>query len=176
MLADAAHAKDVELLAHFPPDLPPAVRGDPTRVRQILLNLASNAVKFTSTGEVVVRARTLDETADHVLVRFEVRDTGVGISPDDLERLFEPFSQADSSTTRRYGGTGLGLAIVKQLVELMHGTIGAESRVGVGSTFWFELPFDKQSHGPARARRCRGARRPAHADRGRQRDEPAHPA
>ncbi len=145
MLADVAHGKGVELLAHFPPDLPPALRGDPTRVRQILLNLTSNAVKFTSAGEVVVRARMLGEAGDQVSVRFEVSDTGVGIVRDDLERLFEPFSQADSSTTRRYGGTGLGLAIVKQLVELMHGTIGAESDVGAGSTFWFELPFDKQT-------------------------------
>ena len=110
-----------------------------------MLNLTSNAVKFTSAGEVVVRARMLGEAGDQVSVRFEVSDTGVGIVPDDLERLFEPFSQADSSTTRRYGGTGLGLAIVKQLVELMHGTIGAESDVGAGSTFWFELPFDKQT-------------------------------
>jgi PAS domain S-box-containing protein len=145
MLADVAHAKSIELLGHFPPDLPAAVRGDPTRVRQVLLNLASNAVKFTSEGEVVVRARKLEETADAVRVRFEIHDTGVGITPEDLDRLFEPFSQADSSTTRRFGGTGLGLAIVKQLVELMHGEVGAESTLGAGSTFWFELPFTKQA-------------------------------
>jgi PAS domain S-box-containing protein len=143
MLADVAHGKGVELLAHFPPELPPAVRGDPTRVRQILLNLASNAVKFTAAGEVVVRARMLGDAGDHMRIGFEVSDTGVGIVPEDLERLFEPFSQADSSTTRRYGGTGLGLAIVKQLVELMQGSIGAQSELGVGSTFWFELPFDR---------------------------------
>ncbi len=148
LLGDAANAKAIELLVHFSPDVPPALRGDPTRLRQILLNLASNAVKFTSEGEVVLRARKVDETADEVRVRFEVTDTGVGIAAENLDRLFEPFSQADSSTTRRFGGTGLGLAIVKQLVDLMHGTIGATSTPGVGSTFWLELPMPKQDGVP----------------------------
>jgi CheY-like chemotaxis protein/HPt (histidine-containing phosphotransfer) domain-containing protein len=144
LLGDAANAKSIELLVHFSSELPSAVRGDPTRLRQILLNLASNAVKFTSEGEVVIRARKVEESDDRVRVRFEVTDTGVGIDGDVLTRLFEPFSQADSSTTRRFGGTGLGLAIVNQLVELMRGTIGAESTPGSGSTFWFEVPLAKQ--------------------------------
>ncbi len=144
MMGDAANAKSVELLAHVAPDLTPALRGDPTRVRQVLLNLTSNAVKFTSEGEVVVRVREVAGAPSGVRVRFEVTDTGVGIAPDNLERLFEPFAQADSSTTRRFGGTGLGLAIVKQLVELMDGAIGAGSEPGAGSTFWFELPFERQ--------------------------------
>ena len=148
LLGDAANAKSIELLVHFSPEVPPALRGDPTRLRQILLNLASNAVKFTTEGEVVLRARKVSESDDDVRVRFEVSDTGVGIAAEDLDRLFEPFSQADSSTTRRFGGTGLGLAIVKQLVDLMHGTIGATSTPGAGSTFWFEVPLPKQDGAP----------------------------
>ena len=107
----------------------------------MLLNLASNAVKFTNTGEVVVRAHLEGETADGPVVRFEVTDTGVGLENTDRKRLFEPFSQADSSTTRRFGGTGLGLAICQQLVTAMGGELGVESELGRGSTFWFTLPF-----------------------------------
>ncbi|HZP28672.1 MAG TPA: response regulator [Acidimicrobiia bacterium] len=157
LLGDAANAKAIELLVHVSPSVPPALRGDPTRLRQILLNLASNAVKFTSEGEVVIRARLASsgggdgETGDRggdVRVRFEVTDTGCGIEPGHLERLFEPFSQADSSTTRRFGGTGLGLAIVRQLVDLMHGAVGARSVPGEGSTFWFEVPLARQDGAP----------------------------
>jgi CheY-like chemotaxis protein len=107
----------------------------------VLLNLASNAVKFTHHGEVVIRAQLEDQTPEGPVVRFEVSDTGVGLDPDDRQRLFEPFSQADSSTTRRFGGTGLGLAISRQLVTAMGGTIGVHSEPGRGSTFWFTLPL-----------------------------------
>jgi PAS domain S-box-containing protein len=144
LLGDRAHAKDVELLAHCVPGVPTALRGDPTRLRQVLVNLVSNAVKFTSTGEVVLRARPVSQDGDTAVVRFEVSDTGIGIAPEDQSRMFAPFSQADSSTTRRFGGTGLGLAIVKQLVELMGGRLGLESEVDRGSTFWFEIPLVSQ--------------------------------
>ena len=129
MLGDVANAKGIELLAHCAPDLPAGVRGDPTRLRQILVNLTSNAVKFTQEGEVVIRAAADGPTeqrdgADLMRVRFEVRDTGIGMSETAKQFIFDPFSQADASTTRRFGGTGLGLAIVKQLVELMGGEVG----------------------------------------------------
>jgi two-component system sensor histidine kinase/response regulator len=141
LLAETAQAKDLELLAYCSPELPSGLRGDPSRLRQVLLNLVSNAVKFTANGEVVVRAQLEAENDDVVTVRFEVSDTGLGIEPAQRQRLFEPFLQADSSTTRKYGGTGLGLAISKQLVDLMGGQIGVESRTGGGSTFWFTLPL-----------------------------------
>uniref|UniRef100_UPI001F0B9241 ATP-binding protein n=1 Tax=Nocardioides ferulae TaxID=2340821 RepID=UPI001F0B9241 len=143
LLADPARAKNLELLAYCSPDLPLGLRGDPGRLRQVLLNLVSNAIKFTETGEVVLAAHLDDVTADGVVVRFEVTDTGIGIDPTQRDHLFEAFSQADSSTTRRYGGTGLGLAISRQLITAMGGTIGVEPRTptrnnptGNGSTFW----------------------------------------
>ena len=117
--------------------------GDSSRIEQILSNLCSNAVKFTDQGSVAVSVQALASEPDNVRLRFEVRDTGIGISPESLSRLFKPFSQADESITRRYGGTGLGLAISLRLVELMGGTIGADSTLGEGSTFWFELPFQR---------------------------------
>jgi two-component system sensor histidine kinase/response regulator len=141
LLADKAQSKGLELLAHPHPELRRAVRGDPTRLRQVLVNLVSNAVKFTSSGEVVLRAEPTNHGRAATVVRFEVADTGLGIAPADQIRMFEPFSQADNSTTRRFGGTGLGLAIVRQLVELMGGELGLDSEVDRGSTFWFELPF-----------------------------------
>jgi PAS domain S-box-containing protein len=144
IVGDAARSKHLELLAHAYPGLPSLVRGDPTRLRQVLLNLVSNAVKFTSEGEVVVRAKPVSDDGRRVVVRFEVSDTGLGIAPADQVRMFEAFSQADTSTTRRFGGTGLGLAIVRQLVELMGGKLGLDSEVDRGSTFWFELPFDHE--------------------------------
>jgi two-component system sensor histidine kinase/response regulator len=146
LLGEAANAKGVELLAHCSPEVPTALVGDPTRLRQILVNLSSNAVKFTERGEVVIRVRLLDDLPGSVQLRLEVSDTGVGIADADRERLFDPFSQADASTTRRFGGTGLGLAIVKQLVELMDGHVGVDSTVDAGSTFWFELELPKQSN------------------------------
>jgi two-component system, sensor histidine kinase and response regulator len=139
ILASAASLKDIELLVDVHPDVPRDLLGDGVRIQQVLLNLGSNAVKFTSEGEVVVRVAMLTEHADHVTLRFEVVDMGIGIAASDQERLFRPFAQADSSTTRKYGGTGLGLAICRQLVELMGGTLGLVSTPGEGSTFWFEL-------------------------------------
>src|SRR5690606_32467474 len=124
------------LLAYCSPQLPAHLRGDPGRLRQVLLNLAANAIKFTEDGEVVLAAHLESRSESGVVVRFEVTDTGIGIADTDRDRLFEPFSQADSSTTRRYGGTGLGLAIVHRLVQAMGGSVGVTSEVGEGSTFW----------------------------------------
>jgi len=137
--AGAAHEKGLELALDVADDLPRLVHGDPTRVRQILVNLVSNAIKFTAGGEIVVSVRAQSGTRDDVDLRFEVRDTGIGIDPVDLPRLFESFTQADSSTTRRYGGSGLGLAISQRLADRMGGEIGATSEPGAGSTFWFTV-------------------------------------
>jgi PAS domain S-box-containing protein len=134
-----ADAKGLRLELEIAEEVPEQNRGDGRRLRQIILNLVSNAVKFTGQGKVTVRA-TLPETAESV-VRIEVIDTGIGIEPSILDHMFEPFTQADVSTTRNYGGTGLGLAIARQLIELMGGAVGAESELGVGSTFWIELPL-----------------------------------
>jgi signal transduction histidine kinase/CheY-like chemotaxis protein len=141
LVAEGAREKDIELLAYCSPELPAELRGDPSRLRQVLINLAGNAVKFTEHGEVVVRAGLDDLVDDALLVRFEVTDTGPGIAEPVRERLFESFSQADSSTTRRFGGTGLGLAICRRLVTAMGGEIGVDSTPGRGSTFWFTLPL-----------------------------------
>ena len=142
LAARSAPRPEVELLAYCSPDVPTGLRGDPVRLQQVLLNLVGNAVKFTERGEVVVSAHRAPTGDDRVGIRFEVRDTGIGISPEDLTRLFEPFSQADSSTTRRYGGTGLGLAITRRLVDLMGGELGVTSTPRVGSTFWFTVPLE----------------------------------
>jgi two-component system, sensor histidine kinase and response regulator len=135
--ADAAARKPLELVMRIDPAVPPCVRGDPVRLRQVVLNLVSNAIKFTPKGEVVLRVSVDAQHEDRTLLRFEVHDTGIGISPEVQAALFQPFVQADSTTTRRFGGSGLGLAICKRLVELMQGTIGVESVPGKGSTFWF---------------------------------------
>jgi PAS domain S-box-containing protein len=140
-----AAAKGLILRANVGPDVPSAVRGDAVRLRQVLFNLIGNAIKFTAQGAITLETRL--ESADDVraLVRFSVRDTGIGIPPDRLDRLFKSFSQVDSSTTRHYGGTGLGLSIVKQLVDLMGGSVGVESELGVGSVFWFTAQFELAS-------------------------------
>ena len=144
LLAVRAQAKGLELTCLIAPGLPLLLRGDPGRLRQILMNLAGNAVKFTSQGEVAIRADLETEAEGTVTLRFTVTDTGIGIPPSRIEALFAPFVQVDSSTTREYGGTGLGLAISKQLVELMGGRIGVASVAGAGSTFWFTASLAKQ--------------------------------
>jgi signal transduction histidine kinase/DNA-binding response OmpR family regulator len=139
MLAPKAAAKKLEFACDVHPDVPPRVHGDPDRLRQILINLTNNAIKFTEKGEVVVRVGPAQagEPGGTGLLKFSVRDTGTGIPADRMGRLFKSFSQVDASTTRKFGGTGLGLAIARQLAELMGGSIGVESTVGRGSTFWF---------------------------------------
>jgi len=139
LLGTAAEGKGVELLAYADPRIARCLRGDGGRLRQVLLNLLGNAVKFTIEGEVVVALELEAESDSHQTVRLEVRDTGVGITPEVVERLFTPFTQADASTTRRFGGTGLGLAICKRLIERMGGSIGVDSRIGQGSRFWCRL-------------------------------------
>jgi CheY-like chemotaxis protein len=142
LLARNAHQKGIELTCLVDDGLPPTVGGDPTRIRQVLVNLVANAVKFTEQGEVAVRVNGGEVCNGRVVARCIVRDTGIGIAPEAVNKLFQPFSQADGSTTRRYGGTGLGLAICKRLVELMGGEIGVESTPGVGSSFWFTVPLE----------------------------------
>lgn len=141
LMAAAARAKRLELQSFVHEDVPRAVRGDRTRVCQILQNLVSNAVKFTPTGEVAVEVSLSSGTPEAIVVRFEVRDSGIGIEPQRVGQLFEPFTQAELGTTRKFGGTGLGLAISRELTQLMHGTISGESSLGTGSTFTFEVPF-----------------------------------
>ena len=144
MLAVRAHDKGLELSCLVYPDVPALVCGDPGRLRQILINLTGNAIKFTEQGEVFIRVTREQETDRDVTVRFSVTDTGIGIPEDHENFLFKSFTQADASITRKYGGTGLGLAISKQLAELMGGRMGVESEEGAGSTFWFTLVLGKQ--------------------------------
>jgi PAS domain S-box-containing protein len=144
-LALRAHAKGLEFICAAAPDVPAFLAGDPGRLRQVLLNLAGNALKFTHQGEIAVRASLASETDTEVMLRISVRDTGIGIPADKQGFLFEKFTQADASTTRHYGGTGLGLAISKQLTELMGGEIGLVSDEGLGSEFWFTARFAKQA-------------------------------
>lgn len=136
LVGESARAKGLTVEVDYG-EVPHVLRGDPTRLRQALLNYVGNAVKFTEQGSIRLRARLLEEKAEALLVRFEVRDTGIGIAPDKLLALFQPFEQADASTTRKYGGTGLGLSITQRLATLMGGEAGAESEPGAGSTFWF---------------------------------------
>ncbi len=137
LLAMAAHKKRVEFICQVDSHVPALVRGDPGRLRQVLTNLISNAIKFTNYGEVLVRVKQTEAVANTVTLLFEISDTGIGIDPYQIPALFKPFVQADASTTRSYGGTGLGLAICKQIAELMGGQVGATSRKGEGSFFWF---------------------------------------
>ena len=150
-----AEEKGLELIFVEPPDLPTALIGDPTRLGQVLINLANNAVKFTEQGEIIVSVKLIEHTDDEVLLGFSVQDSGVGIHPNHQQRLFQAFSQADSTMSRRYGGSGLGLAISQRLVMLMHGVIDVQSEPGRGSTF------------AERARSCRRRQRraPTHARR-----------
>jgi PAS domain S-box-containing protein len=143
IMAFQAAAKGLELVVNVRPEVPERVLGDPQRIRQCLLNLVGNAIKFTPAGEVVLEVCLLGRQSGRALLHFEVRDTGIGIPRESLDKLFQPFTQADSSTTRRFGGTGLGLSIVRKLVEMMGGQTGAQSEVGKGSTFWFTLPLEE---------------------------------
>jgi CheY-like chemotaxis protein len=147
LFAKQAEDKGIEFINFFHCDVPEDLRGDPGRVRQILSNLVSNALKFTEIGEVVVRVRLLEQTSTHANVHFSVEDTGIGIPPEKVEKLFTAFTQADASTTRKFGGTGLGLAICKKFTELMGGKIGVFSDPDKGSTFWFTLELPKQHEG-----------------------------
>jgi len=143
LLSEQARAKGLMLACQLPASLPNLVRGDPSRLRQALVNLVGNAIKFTEKGSVTLEA-VLDSASDHAIsVRFEVRDTGIGISKEAQRRIFESFVQADGSVTRRYGGTGLGLSISRELIWRMGGELRVESIPGRGSTFWFVLPFEK---------------------------------
>jgi signal transduction histidine kinase/DNA-binding response OmpR family regulator len=153
LFAERAHEKGLELASLVDYDVPTALEGDPGRIRQILTNLVSNAIKFTEEGEIVLRAELAEENPERATVRISVSDTGIGMTEEQQAHVFESFSQADASTTRRYGGTGLGLAISRQMVGLMGGEIGVESEPGVGSTFYFTLPLKKQ---PVDARRSQG--------------------
>jgi PAS domain S-box-containing protein len=147
LLSTQANGKGLTLGSEIAPNVPEALLGDPGRLRQILLNLIGNAIKFTKSGEVKIALELVDDhlvapgLRNQATIRFTITDTGIGIPQADIQKLFRSFSQVDASTTRQYGGTGLGLAICKQLVELMQGEIGVESEVGVGSTFWFIIPF-----------------------------------
>jgi two-component system, sensor histidine kinase and response regulator len=143
LLADKAREKGLRLTTFVSPEIPQVMLGDSLRTRQILINLLGNAVKFTQQGEIRITATLVGETDDSVDVRMEVADTGIGLSQEQLDRLFEPFSQADGSTTRKYGGTGLGLSICKRLAQLMGGSIGVSSKDRMGSTFWVQVPFKK---------------------------------
>ncbi len=147
LLAETARSKDIELVCWLPVEIPKRLRGDPGRLRQVLLNLLENAVKFTEKGEVFLQVEKVSESPQAVELRFTINDTGIGIAPQVQSRLFQPFTQADSSTTRKHGGTGLGLAISKQIVELMRGRIGVDSEPGKGSSFWFTALLEKQPSG-----------------------------
>ena len=150
LFAHRVQSKQVELASNILDGVPGHLRGDVTRLRQILVNLVGNAVKFTEQGEIVLSVSHVEEKADLVTLRLAVKDTGLGIAPSVQEKIFEAFSQADGSTTRKFGGTGLGLTIVKQLVHLMNGTIGVESSLGAGSTFWLKIPFSRSLKGESK--------------------------
>ncbi len=140
-----AHKKNLEVILHLSPEVPHLLRGDPARLRQIVVNLFNNAVKFTPEGQILIFVEEAECTDSQSILRFMVKDTGIGIEKKRITHLFQSFSQADSSTTRKYGGTGLGLSISKSLAEMMGGRIGVESELGVGSTFWFTVVVKRQA-------------------------------
>jgi two-component system, sensor histidine kinase and response regulator len=164
-LAFQAAAKNLELVINVQPDVPASVLGDPQRIRQCLVNLIGNAIKFTSIGEIAVDVSRVGGDPAHPLIRFEVRDSGIGISAEAAQKLFQPFVQADASTTRNFGGTGLGLSIVRRLVELMGGEIGVQSEPNKGSRFWFVLPLPVAELRAAVAADVNTARNASHACR-----------
>ena len=149
LLAQKAHEKQLEFVTFMTEEVPAAAHGDPGRLRQVLVNLLSNAIKFTEKGEISLTTSVEMDTESSTMVRFRIKDTGIGIPPERRSRLFKSFSQADGSTTRKYGGTGLGLIISKQLVELMGGAIGVESQPGLGTEFWFTVTLKKARCAPA---------------------------
>ena len=144
IFSDRARDNENELATLVYADVPLGLRGDPNRIRQVLTNFIGNAVKFTKKGDVIVRVKKQSGPRGEVVLRFSVSDTGIGIGREIREKLFQPFTQSDASTTREFGGTGLGLSISKRLVDLMGGTIGVESAPGKGSTFWFTLKLEQQ--------------------------------
>ncbi len=163
MLGEQARAKRLELLEFVDPRIPVGIQGDPSRLQQVLINFATNAIKFTDAGEVVIRADLLETTTSGVHVRLSVRDTGPGIPRDRHDRLFKSFSQLDASTTRKHGGSGLGLAICNQIVSLMEGEIGVESDEGNGTTFWIKCHFRSADGLPASHIRPSAERQPGRA-------------
>jgi len=150
LVAHRAHQKGVEIATVLPPDFSPVLQGDPLRLRQVLINLVGNAIKFTDEGEIAIRIEEKESRAGYVAVRFVIRDTGAGIASEHREMIFDSFAQEDGSATRRFGGTGLGLTICKQLIELMGGSIGVDSQLGRGSEFWFTLELERSRIDPAR--------------------------
>ncbi len=147
MLFEMADAGKIELLCHFDDDVPDSLKGDAGRLRQVITNLVGNALKFTEQGEVTVRVSAKDATAAEATLQFDVIDTGIGITPDQMERIFEPFCQGDGSTTRKYGGTGLGLNISRNIIEMMRGSIDVTSEPGAGSRFSFTAKFENRTPG-----------------------------
>jgi len=144
-LNSVAERKGLEILVNLDDQINPLLRGDPIRLRQVLANILSNAIKFSDHGKIIVEVKKIKNFTTKELIRFTVKDQGIGISPDQTEKLFNAFTQGDTSSTRKFGGTGLGLAISKKIVELLKGQMGVESKLGVGSTFWFEIPFGKSA-------------------------------
>ena len=148
LFAYGTRKKGIKLESRVDPQIPVKLAGDELRISQILINLVGNAVKFTAKGSVLVDVSSAEGDPGKTVLHFRVTDTGIGMREDALRRAFDPFTQADESTTRKYGGTGLGLSICKKLVELMNGSIGAESREGEGSTFWFTVALDNPGAAP----------------------------